>query len=100
ICEEALGSDHPIVAISLGNLAVNYDDQGTHDPATELHRRALDIEETTLVHTLTFADESRKLAYASKLSRSLDYALSLHLRVVPEHGPIAELALTTLLRRK
>jgi CHAT domain-containing protein/tetratricopeptide (TPR) repeat protein len=100
IFEKALGLDHPDVARSLNNLAHLYHDQGNHDPALKPHRRALDIEEINLVRTLTVADESRRLAYASKWTHSLHYALSLHLRVVPEHGAIAELALTTLLRRK
>jgi CHAT domain-containing protein/tetratricopeptide (TPR) repeat protein len=100
IREKALGPDHPFLALSLNKMAHLYHDQGNHDLALNPHRRALDIEEINLIRTLTVADESRRLAYASKLTRSLHYALSLHLRVVPEHDAIAELALTTLLRRK
>jgi CHAT domain-containing protein/tetratricopeptide (TPR) repeat protein len=100
IREKAFGPDHPLVERSLGNLAGLYHDQGTHDLALELHRRALEISGSNLVRTLTVADEARRLAYASTLSGSLHYALSLHLRVAPEYDAIAELALTTLLRRK
>jgi CHAT domain-containing protein/tetratricopeptide (TPR) repeat protein len=100
IWEKTLSPDHPDIATGLDNLVVLYHDQRKHKSALTLHRRALDIEETNLVRTLTVADEARRLAYASTLSGSLHYALSLHLRVLPEHDSIATLALTTLLRRK
>ncbi len=100
IWEKALGPEHPDVAHSLSNLASLYDDQSSFELALPLHRRALDIEETNLVRTLTVASESRKLAFASTLSGSLHHALSRHLRVAPEHNAVAELALTTILRRK
>ncbi len=100
IFEKALGPEHPDVAQSLQNLAALYGDESSYERALPLYRRALDIEETHLVRTLTIANESRKLAFASTLSDSLHHALSLHLRVAPEHDGIAELALTTVLRRK
>jgi tetratricopeptide (TPR) repeat protein/CHAT domain-containing protein len=100
IREKSLGPGHPLVAASLNNLAKLHHEQGNHELALKLHRRGLDIEETNLLRILAVADESRRLAYASTLSGSLHYALSLHLRVNPEHDAISELALTTLLRRK
>ncbi len=100
IWEKALGPDHPDVAQGLNNLAAHYDDQSGFERALPLRRRAFNIEETNLVRTLTVANESRKLAFASTLSGSLHYALSLHLRVALKHNAVAELALTTLLRRK
>jgi len=100
IHEKALDRDHPDAAMSLRLLAGFHHDRGNHDSALKPHRRALAIDEKNLARTLTVADEARRLAYASKLSESMYYALSLHLRVVPEHDAVAELALTTLLRRK
>lgn len=100
IFADTLRPDHPNVATSLNNLAMLYHDQGQHDLALKPHQRTLDIEEINLVRNLTVADETRRLAYAAKLSSSLHYTLSLHLQVVPRHDGIAELALTTLLRRK
>ncbi len=100
IRKKTLGSDHALVAASFDNLALLYEDQADFDCALMLRRRALDIEEANLVRTLTIANESRRLAFASMLLGSLHHTLSLHLRVVPEHDAIAELALTTLLRRK
>ncbi len=98
--EKTLGPDHPHVANSLNNLAALYEDQSSFERALPLRRRAFDIQEANLVRTLTVANESRRLAFASTLSGSLHHALSLHLRVAPEHDALAELALTTLLRRK
>jgi len=100
IREKSLGPYHPGVATSLDHLATLHHNQGNHDQALKLRRRSLDIEEANLVRSLTVADETRRLAYSAKLSGSLHYALSLHLRVTPEHDAIANLALTTLLRRK
>jgi tetratricopeptide (TPR) repeat protein/CHAT domain-containing protein len=100
IKEEVLGPDHPDVALSLNGLGVLYHDQGKHDLALRLRRRALDIEEGNLIRTLIVADEARKLAYSSRISGSLYYALSFHLRVAPANDSTATLALTTLLRRK
>ncbi len=100
IWERVFGPDHPDVAHSFSNLASLYEDQSGFERALPLYRRVFDIHETKLVRTLTVANESRRLAFASTLSGSLHYALSLHLRVAPGHDALAELALTILLRRK
>ncbi len=100
IRETVLDPDHPVVAFSLKHLAVHYDDQSNFEHALPQHRRAFDIEERNLVRTLAVANEFRRLAFASTLLGSLHHALSLHLRVAPDHFAVAELALTTLLRRK
>jgi len=100
IREKTLGQEHPHVAQILSNLASLYYEQHKITFALRLHRRALDIEEGNLVRIMIFANESRRLSYASKLSSSLHYALSIHLRANAEHDTAAKLALTTLLRRK
>ncbi len=48
IRENALGPDHPNVAISLNDLAVLYDTQGKFTEAEPLHKRALAIKEKAL----------------------------------------------------
>ena len=100
IREKVLEPSHFLIGLNLRNLARMYHDKGEHDRALKLHRRALEMEEDNLVRTLTVVDEARKLAYASTLSSSLRYTLSLHLRANPENHELARLALTTLLRRK
>lgn len=100
IDEEALGPDHPSTGQDLNGLAVLYQDQGKYDQATKHLQRSLDVEEGNLTRAFAVAEESRRLAYASKISDSLRYVLSSHLHVTPRHRQTAELALTTLLRRK
>jgi tetratricopeptide (TPR) repeat protein len=100
IREKALGPEHVEIAKSLNNLASLHIKLGRYDSAVEFHRRALDIQEKNLTQILVFAEEHRRLAYAATLSYSIDNALSSHLQSAPEHHPSAELALTTLLRRK
>lgn len=99
IREEVFGPDHLDVAIILFNLSMLHYAQGDRDLGLELQRRALDIEEASFARVLG-ADESLRLAYGLKLSGSMHSALSLHLRAYPKDEPMAELALTTLLRRK
>lgn len=84
----------------LEKLASLYDEVGEPRTAADFLRQALDIEESNLSRTLMIANEERRLAYAATLSDSLDYVLSLHLRATPNYGVTAQLALTTLLRRK
>ena len=48
INEEALGEDHPDVAISLNNLAELYYNQGRYKEAEPLYRHALKILKQTL----------------------------------------------------
>ena len=43
ILEEALGPEHPRVAVSLNNLAAHYRGQGKYTEAEPLHWRALAI---------------------------------------------------------
>jgi tetratricopeptide (TPR) repeat protein len=48
IRENALGADHPAVAIDLNNLATLYNNQGRYADAEPLYKRALAIEEKAL----------------------------------------------------
>lgn len=100
IREQALGPEHPSVAISLNDLGLVELALGRHADALELHRRALAIEEKNLTRALTFAEESRRVAYAGTLFASTHRVVSLHLQDAPQSHASAELALTTLLRRK
>ncbi|MCH8963264.1 MAG: tetratricopeptide repeat protein, partial [Bacteroidetes bacterium] len=46
--EQALGPDHPSLAITLNNLAGLYESQGKYDQAEPLYQRALAIMERAL----------------------------------------------------
>lgn len=48
ICEQALGPEHPEVAVKLSALAAILDGQGKYDPAESLYRRALGIYQEAL----------------------------------------------------
>jgi len=48
IYEEALGPDHPNVAMSLSNLALLYDERGQYEQSEPLYKRSLAIREKTL----------------------------------------------------
>lgn len=100
VLEEALGPEHNSVGVVLANFAELHYAQGRYGRAVALHERSLEIEEQGLSRTMILADEARRLDYMSTLAGSLDHAVSLHLRVVPEMDSVARIALTTLLRRK
>jgi tetratricopeptide (TPR) repeat protein/CHAT domain-containing protein len=100
IREKALGPDHLEVAQSLDNFAWLHVELGRDDSAVVFRRRALDIEYEYIGRTLLFAEEHRRLDFAGTISGTFDATLSAHLQAAPDHHPSAELALTTLLRRK
>lgn len=100
IDEKALGPDHPSTARDLSSLAVLYQDLGKYDQAAKYLECSLDIEEGNLTRAFVVAEDSRRLAHAAKISDSLRHVLSSHLNLTPSDRKTAELALTTLLRRK
>ncbi|MEC4807077.1 MAG: CHAT domain-containing tetratricopeptide repeat protein [Jaaginema sp. PMC 1079.18] len=100
IYEKVLGSDHPSVAISLANLAVLYQAQGDITSAIDYLSRNLNIQESNLSLIFTTGSEAQKQAYMNTLSRATYAAISLHLQDAPNNPEAAQIALTTLLRRK
>jgi len=100
IREAALGANHPDVANSLNNLAALYQAQGNPTRALELQQRSIDIEEANLALTLAIGSEARKQAYIATLQGTTHYPVSLHLQALSANPEAADLALTTVLRRK
>ncbi|MGD1809248.1 CHAT domain-containing protein, partial [Dapis sp. BLCC M126] len=100
IYEKALGADHPKVALSLNNLSVLYLAQGNTTSAIEYLTQAMEVEETTLTTFLATGSESQKQASMSYLSGTTHRTISLHLQDAPTNPDAANLALTTILRRK
>jgi CHAT domain-containing protein/Flp pilus assembly protein TadD len=100
IREKVLGANHPDVAGSLSNLALLYNAQGNLTQTHELLNRAADIQERNLDLILSTGSESRRSAYIATLSGSTDIAISFNLKDAPASLPSAQLALSTLLRRK
>ncbi|NER84815.1 MAG: tetratricopeptide repeat protein, partial [Leptolyngbya sp. SIO1D8] len=100
IYQEQLGERHPDVAISLRNLAELHQVNGMTDAAIAALQVSLDIEEQNLELNLATLADTQRQAYAATIADSVDYAISLHLQAAPESSAAAQLALTTVLRRK
>jgi tetratricopeptide (TPR) repeat protein len=100
ILKQTLGSDHPSVANNLNNLAALYQAQGDIASATDYLSRGLSIEENNLSLIFTTGSEVQKQAYMNTLSGNTHRAMSLHLQNAPNNPEAAQIALTTLLRRK
>ena len=100
IYEAQLGPDHPLTAISLNNLALLYWDQGQLQDTLTYMQRGLAVEETVLSRNLVGGSDANKRDYLATVAGSTDWAISLHLRDMPDSAEAAHLALTTLLQRK
>ncbi len=100
IWEKALGPDHPNVAQGLNNLAILSQNQGNTTRAIEYLTRGMEVEETTLASFLATGSESQKQASVRMLSGSTYRTISLHLQDAPTNPNAANLAITTILRRK
>ncbi|TVQ53104.1 MAG: CHAT domain-containing protein, partial [Spirulina sp. DLM2.Bin59] len=95
-----LRAEHPDVAKSFNNLAILYLSQGDVTRAVHFFRQGLDVEEHNLDTMLTIGSESQKQDYMNTISGTARRVISLHLQTAPNHPEAAQLALTTLLRRK
>ncbi|MBD2091284.1 CHAT domain-containing protein [Microcoleus sp. FACHB-1515] len=100
IREAALGANHPLVAATFNNFAGLYQAQGNYTRALDWLRRGMEVDETNLAVTFLTGSEARKRAYIATLQGTASWAISLHLQAATTHSEAAELALTTVLRRK
>lgn len=100
IYERHLGNSDPNVARSLNNLTLLYHSEGKIDQAVETFSHGLDIEETNLAHNLILGTEQDKRDYLGTFSRTTNYSISLHLQSANHNLNAANLAFTTVLRRK
>ena len=97
---QQLGDSHPDVATNLNNLAALYQAQGNIVQAISSLRVGLDIQELHLDLNLATLADSQRQAYATTISGTTHYAISFHIQAASNSAEAAELALTTLLRRK
>lgn len=100
IREKTLGSDHPLVATTLTNLSDLYRGKGDFARAVELCARSQGIRERNFSLILASGSEDQKQLYINTLSGETNATISLHVRAAPEDPKAAQLALTTILRRK
>ncbi|MEK7415644.1 MAG: tetratricopeptide repeat protein [Planctomycetota bacterium] len=100
IGEKVFGREHPDVARLLNNVAVLYEAKGDYVRAVQFKMRTLEVSERNLSLILTSGSEDQKQIYLNSLSGETDGAVSLHIRSAPTDEQAAQLAMTTIIRRK
>jgi CHAT domain-containing protein/tetratricopeptide (TPR) repeat protein len=100
ITEKAYGANHPNVGTYLANLSTVYWGRGDAAETLRLLARNADLRERNLALILTTGSEEQKRRYMATLSNETDATVSFHVRTAPTDRGAAELALTTILRRK
>jgi CHAT domain-containing protein/tetratricopeptide (TPR) repeat protein len=98
--ESALRPEDPVLVAFLDQVAGFRLDNGKHEAALDLHKRARKLEEEDVTRNILVAKDSHRLGYAATLLSSINLMLSFHLQAAPRNRTAAELALTTLLRNK
>ncbi len=92
--------DHPDVATSLNNLGVFYQGQRQYPQALDLFTQASVVEEAIIAENLLIGSEQQKKQFLDLFRGSTNVHISFHLQAVPDNQSAANLALTTILRRK
>ncbi|MBO0861229.1 MAG: CHAT domain-containing protein [Chloracidobacterium sp.] len=100
IWEKSMGAETPYVANALNRLAALYVMKGDIDQALTALSRANAVSERNLELNLAIGSERQKLAYLALFAEETDFTLSFHSLAAPDDPRVADLALTTLLRRK
>lgn len=95
-----LGGQNPLLAQSFNAMASLYHQQGRYELAVNLLQQGLEIEEINLKRNLAVGAEAQKRQYIAQIQGTTDAAISLHLQNAPDNRQAAQLALTTILRRK
>lgn len=100
ITEKAYGPDHPNVGLYLANLATVYWGRGDTRRALAALARNAELRERNLALVLTTGSEEQKRLYMATLATETDGIVSFHTSAAPSDPEAAQLALTTVLRRK
>jgi len=100
ITEKAYGANHPNVGTYLANLSTIYWGRGDNARTLRLLARNASLRERNLALILTTGSEEQKRRYMATLANETDATVSFHARTAPDDRGAAELALTTILRRK
>ncbi|KST67715.1 tetratricopeptide repeat protein [Mastigocoleus testarum] len=95
-----LGNQHPLVAISLNSLAALNNAQENITKTLEFLTQGLKVEEQNLSINLSAGFERQKRDYTRTISGTTYATISLHLNSAPNNSQAANLALTTIFRRK
>ena len=100
ITEKAYGPDHPNIGLYLANLATVYWGRGDTRQALAALARNAELRERNLALVLTTGSEEQKRLYMATLATETDGIVSFHTSAAPSDPEAAQLALTTVLRRK
>ncbi len=94
------GPRHPMLSYQLESLSLLNLAEGKTRPALGLMRDALDIQEPNLALVLATGTEADHASYFGRISHQLSMVISLNARYAPKDPAAAQLAMTTVLRRK
>jgi tetratricopeptide (TPR) repeat protein len=100
IREERLPPKHPETASTLVGLALLCEYKGEYAQAAQYLTRANEIREDNLRLILNTGSERQKQLYLDILTAETYVTISLHVRSASQDARAAQLALTTILRRK
>lgn len=82
------------------NLAGLYQAQKRIPAALEVLEEGIDLEQQQFDRNLATLNEAARQRYAASVANTLNHAISLHLNTAPDNNDAAQVAATTLLRRK
>ncbi len=82
------------------NLAGLYQAQGKIPAALEVLQAGIALEQQEFDRRLATLNEAGRQRYATSVAHTLNHAISLHLKTAPDNLDAAQVAATTLLRRK
>ena len=91
---------HPSVAINLSNIGVFHQAQESYPQALDYLTQAAEVEEAIIAENLLIGSEQQKKQFLDLFQDRTYATISFHLQAVPYNRQAAELALTTILRRK
>ena len=92
--------DHPSVATSLSNIGLFYQAQRQYLQALNYLAQAAEVQEAIIAENLLVGSEQQKKQFLDLFQGNTNTTISFHLTAVPENREAAQLALTTILRRK
>ena len=92
--------DHPSIATSLSNFGLFYQAQSQYPQALNYLTQAASVEEAIITENLVIGSEQQKKQFLDLFQHNTNTTISFHLTAVSENAEAAQLALTTILRRK
>lgn len=100
IYEKAFGTEPKIAGNLLNHLGVLYAAKGDYERMVQFRRRGHEVHERILALVFAMGSEQQKQFHLNSLSGETSINISLHVRSYPSNAEAAQLALTTILRRK